>query len=499
VSITNSYCDPLGIQVPRLEAVRNHPQATTFALLIVALLERGAPMTLREVATRFEQAGIAPAEDALYKLQRCRPARPPVWRDGDQYGLDSHDADLDLRVFMLGLRPPRVARPAVPRPQPAPLPESDVRLTPAELDEAWKDAHLFSWSRQRLVLAALDAHGTPLRPDDVIALIAARTQWHGLTADAAKFKQARSAVEIQGDGRWGIAPGNDALVAARKAVRERLAMVRRWARTAVDPQEVQARQRALEAERAVRAGELLKLRRVIVHGFPAAKPAAVVLLDVAARTIDTFVGEELSTVTRRLDEYDVIAALDVRALLRAVNYQPGRRRLADLGPPQKTKQLNKRGRTLKITPELLIQGSCGISRPLGDPGKLQSYLREDDDTRLRRRLEADAKSLYAFYQYGRLHGAVRLRWGFLDERLPAPWVHRDEPTLYTLKSQALELGIPLQIVEGSAPGWADPWSRARQCTVRKEPSGWQTYLVGDDGTFIDDADVQLARVAAVVH
>ena len=83
--MTNPYCEQLGIQVPRLEAVRNHPQATTFALLIVALLERGGPMTLRAVADRFEAAGIAPAEDALAALQRCRPARPPVWRDGDQY------------------------------------------------------------------------------------------------------------------------------------------------------------------------------------------------------------------------------------------------------------------------------------------------------------------------------------------------------------------------------------------------------------------------------
>ena len=34
------------------------------------------------------------------------------------------------------------------------------------------------------------------------------------------------------------------------------------------------------------------------------------------------------------------------------------------------------------------------------------------------------------------------------------------------------------------------WHRTRR---------WRTYLVGDDGTFIDDADVQLARVVAVVH
>jgi hypothetical protein len=90
---------------------------------------------------------------------------------------------------------------------------------------------------------------------------------------------------------------------------------------------------------------------------------------------------------------------------------------------------------------------------------LRDYLRRGEQTKLRRRLEADAKSLYALYQYGRLHGAVRLRWGFLDEMLPAPWVHRDEQTLHHLLKEAYTRGVPLDVVVGSAPGWTDPWSR----------------------------------------
>jgi hypothetical protein len=64
------------------------PRPTTTPLLIVALLEHGGPMTLTQVAARFEVAGIASAEDALRALQRCQPARPPIYRDGDQYALD---------------------------------------------------------------------------------------------------------------------------------------------------------------------------------------------------------------------------------------------------------------------------------------------------------------------------------------------------------------------------------------------------------------------------
>jgi hypothetical protein len=69
-------------------------------------------------------------------------------------------------------------------------------------------------------------------------------------------------------------------------------------------------------------------------------------------------------------------------LLRALAFDLGERRLAELGPRQKTKQINKRGRTLKITTALLVQGSCGISKPFGEEEKLAHYLATDESTKL---------------------------------------------------------------------------------------------------------------------
>ena len=68
------------------------------------------------------------------------------------------------------------------------------------------------------------------------------------------------------------------------------------------------------------------------------------------------------------------------------------------GDSQKSMTLNKSGRTLKITTAMLIQGSCGISRPLGDAGKLREYLARGQLTQLQRRLEADAKAIFALYK-----------------------------------------------------------------------------------------------------
>ena len=490
------YCDALGIKVPSLEALGSHREANTFALLILALLERGGPMTLAEVAGRFEAAGIAPAHRALLALKRCRPARAPVYRDGEHYALDPYDAELDLWAFRLGLRPPKVPRLSVARPPPPPRPGAHEPLAAAELDAAWTDASLFGWSGRRLALAVLDANGAPMRPEAVVESVARRTRWHPLHAEEPQFARQGSPITVLADGRWAIAEGADRLLrATRDAVRNRVDAARRRASLRSDPAEIQASIRAAERRREAHAAELAALRRVIVHAFPLKHPQAVVLVDVATRAIEHFAGDEIAGVRSRLDAYDVIAALEVRPLLRALGIEPGARRLAELGPPRKTRKLNRRGRTLKITTELLIRSSCGIAHPLADTVELEEHLRAGRHGRLRRRLEADAKSLYWLYEYGRLHGAVRLRWGFLDERIPAPWVHRDEETLYHLKRRARERGAPLEIVAGRAPGWSNPWARAVRCFVEEGEYSW-LYLADEHGFPLDEDEVQLARIPA---
>jgi len=496
--MTNDWCRVLGIDPPNLVAVVGHREANTFALFLVALVERGAPMTLEEVAQRFEEAGVADRWSALSSLQRCKPGRSPAYRDGERYHLDPHDHELDLWMFRLGLRPAKFARPASPAPAASPLPGPDVLLTEAELDEAWKDASLHNMSDHRLATAVLDAHGGPLSPAEVVASVARRTKWHRRAESSAQIARKGSAIVVLDDGRWAMAnDAGDTLRRVRELVRERLALVRRYARP--DPAAIQAISAAAAQRRAAHGAALASLARALVVVFPSKAPRAAALLDVGEHTLTTFVDAEMAALREQLASYAVIGGLDIRALLRAVDFDPGDRRLAELGPPQKTKQLNKSGRTLKITVAQLVQGSCGITKPFGDPAKLAEYLASGAITKLRSRLEADVKSLYALYEYGRLHGVVRLRWGFLDDDIPAPWVHRDEPTIHELMKSALAMDVPLEVVVGSAPGWSDPWSRARIAHVENDPTRWRTWLVDDDGLEIDRAEVQRARLAGGVR
>ena len=492
----NPWCQVLDIDVPSLETVRDHRAANTYAKLIVALLERGEPMTLAAVADRFEAAGVAPAPFALRSLKRCRPARAPVYRDGDQYGLDPHDDELDFWAFRLGLRPPRVPHLRIVPPEPEPLPGPEVPLTRAEIEEAFGDAHLSAWSAQRLALAVLDAHGGRLSAARTVgALNRLTSRYHTLQLESAPYWRS-GAIVVSGSGAWEVNPDHPALVAARRAVRERLEAERRRKATHPTPAVMEASSRRRQADREARAKELAGLRRVLVVGFPPDRPQALTLLDVTDRELVTFVGEELGAVPARLAEYDLICGLHVRGLLASLGIRHESLHLADLGPPQKTMRLNRRGRTLKITTAMLIQGSCAVSRPFGDRAVMKRYLAEGRTGRLERRLESDAKSVFALYQYGRLHGSVRLRWGFLDEMLRVPWVHMEEPKFRNLARQALEADAVLDVVVGQAPGWADPWSRVRRCRVDSRPGGWRTDLMGDDGFYIDEWDVQLARLPA---
>ncbi len=494
MSVTNLYCERLGIQVPRLDVAKNSPDANYYSLLIVALLERGGPITLEEAAKRFEEAGVMPADRALSSLKRCKPGRPPIYRDGDLYSLDAHDHEVDLWAFRLGLRPHKAATLQVVRPDPAPLSSRDQPLTVAHLDEAWREGVPSSWSAHRIAICVLDAHGAAMKSDDVLAFVRARSQGSLLSADSSKYWRQGAAIRPRDDGWWNLDVEHEAVRSARQATRERIEIVRRWARMRPDPAIIEAHRRHFEREREANAERLARMTRVLVHPFPAQRPEAIVLLDVGRREITTLVGEEIARAKDDLIGYDIIAAVQVRELLRSLGFDPGERRLAELGPPQKTRQLNKRGRTLRITTDLLVHGSCGISRPFGDSKVMRRYLYGGEHTKFRRRLEADAKSLYALYQYGRLHGAVRLRWGFLDERIPAPWVHRDEPTLYHLMQQAYRLSVPLEVVTGSAPGWTTPWSRVQRAYVEKDERGWQSWLVGEQGQVIFQDEVQLARL-----
>ncbi len=66
---------------------------------------------------------------------------------------------------------------------------------------------------------------------------------------------------------------------------------------------------------------------------------------------------------------------------------------------------------------------------------------------------------------------------------------------YDLKKSALAMNMPLEVVVGSAPGWGEPWSRARLAyVIPQDERDWRTCLVDENSCLINEADVQRARL-----
>jgi hypothetical protein len=144
---------------------------------------------------------------------------------------------------------------------------------------------------------------------------------------------------------------------------------------------------------------------------------------------------------------------------------------------------------------IFITSSVRISRPLADPATIARHLSAGHLGRLRQRLESDLKTLFAFYRYGILHHAVRLRWGFLDEFFPVEWQEKGDVGLFDLSRSAAGAGRGLEVVKGRAPSFTDPWSRAVRVAVEQDDQ-FDPPIIFDPATgeAIMPEDIQAARI-----
>lgn len=496
----NPYCERLGIAVPRLERLVGRREAGLFRLLVAALLERGGPMPLEEIADRLAAAGVStPSGDLVLSLKKAWHGRDTVHRDpDDRLALNLDARELDFILLVLGLREPRFrSSPVTPEPAPE-LPGDDVPLSEEEVALALRDASLSAISPLRQAAAVLDARSRPMAPGEIEEILAGLTRYRArIDPETIQWWRTSKMVWVDDAGRLAIDRTAPDLQAMRRAVRklERTAILRRRREEGWRQAEIERTAWRAEEDRRL-AAVAARLRRAVLRVVPdAALPEAIAIVDVVERTVTSLVGAELTAAAQLLSRYDVLAGLHVRDTLHALGLDPVRFRLADLKPPQKTWRLNRRGRTLAITPELLISSTTGLRRPFGDPARVSEHLNGGNQAKLARRIESDAKALHAFYCYGALHGCVRLRWGFLDEVIGVDWTLSGEPLLYELLKREAAEGAEIDLVVGAAPGWSDPWARAQRARIVSiEP--W-TVTVSFSGeawrTRVDQRDIQAVR------
>ncbi|MFH1465076.1 MAG: hypothetical protein ABIO70_11890 [Pseudomonadota bacterium] len=492
--LPNRVCEALGVPPILLDAYRPARSPSLFHWMILALVERGEPMTIDEIAARLEALGVtANTGDLVYSLRKAWHGLKPVYQDArGMFGLDLQDWHIRHVLWETGLLETPRREPV----QAAPPSGGDDPVTLEEVQELCERGISSSMSMLRVTAAVLEALGRAMTLDEVNAWIGARLRYGRFHLQPASVRGWRSDLVRRDEGdRLSLDPSSPDLPAMRRAIH-----------TAVHPHLVRKAEREWwaqwNAEREAReaivrqrqAEEAAQRRHALLHLVPTSEaPAAGVLLDVENRSFQTFTDLAAWPGARALDGFDVVVGVGVRNALLSLGADPDHHRLVDLGPPQKTRKLNKAGRKLSITTGLLIRGSVGTS--LGDPGRIAGYLQQGDHRRLAARLEADAKALFAYWTYGRLHGCVRLRWGFLDENLSVEWALPGDPGLYEILREARAQGRDLEVVVGSAPGWKDPWARRRPAEGSEDWAGRLCITMHDSLDDVPLEQIQAVRLA----
>jgi len=492
--LPNRVCETLGVPPILLDGhlpPRPHP---LFHWMILALVERGEPMTIEEIAARLEALGVTSnTGDLVYSLRKAWHGLKPVYQDArGLFGLDPLDWQIRHILREAGLLE-KTTRPQV---QAVPPPGGDDPVTLEDVQVLCERGISSSMSMLRVTAAVLEALGRPMTLDEVNAWIGARLRYGRFRLQPAGVRGWRSDLVRRDEGdRLSLDPSSPDLPAMRRAIHAavhphlvRKAEREHWARRNAEREAEQAIVRRRQAEEAAHR------RHALLHLVPTSEaPAAGVLLDVENRSFQTFTDLAAWPGARALEGFDVVVGVSVRNALLVLGADPDRHRLVDLGPPQKTRKINKAGRKLSITTELLMRGSVGAS--LGDPGRVARYIQEGDHRRLAARLVADAKALFAYWSYGRLHGCVRLRWGFLDENLPVDWRLPGDPNLYEILCEARDQSRDLEVVVGSAPGWKDPWARRRPAEVFEDCAGRLCISMHDSLDDVPLEQIQAVRLA----
>lgn len=441
----------------RVDVSRKRP----FELMVLALAEAARPLTYDEIAEHIARRGRTLS---VVTLQKAWHGKPPIQKNAEGrlvLAAESFPHIWDRFVWSiereLGLIPTAAKNLPVP-------PKLDVEspISRAELEIGFAEPVPGLVSSGQVIGLVLEAAGRPLAEPEVEAEMNRQglRLWPGSLAACGHNKQ--SPVRRTPERTWTVDPSLGLMREAREFVRKRVARKHQLEQWKVESERQRAEfQAQLRAAKARRARESKCIVRTFWLGE---RFVAGAVLDPDAHSVRSV--HDVAELRRFVEACEVVIALDPRIELDRLGIDVGDRDLVSLRPPIKSKKLNRAGRILRISPELVYQGTIGRSDSLYDARKLAAYHRAGHIAKIERRLLSDAKALHDVYVYGSMHGYLRLRWGFLRELVPvqfgASWrgLLEDE-----LKKAYLE-GALVDVVLFSPPGWSDPWSRAMRCRIR---------------------------------
>ena len=496
----NRYCRRLGIPLPDLDAALTKPDLKLTHLVALVLLEAGGPLTFEAIAERLARLALPPrlaAAGLPAALRKAWRGQPPVVRDpvDGRFYLDllSHH---DLR-YVAYLANPVDATVAPVGPADVHQPPETVPLSEEEVDAAFRDRTLSTYSSIRRAAAILDASGGgPLSLVEISRRLVALSGRGAAIDERAVALWQSGLVAVRPDGLLHLNASSPDVSGLRRDIR-RTASARLRQRAEADRARAwrAAHQAKRTEDRRRDFDEARRARRALVHvvmGDGLARAAAVI--EVGTREQRLFIGEQLADLPDHLRAFGFLAGVDIRPSLRSVGLDPDRWWLAELRPIQRTFRPGDR-EAVAVSLPAVIHATAGRRGVPGDPGVWQPLFRARSTTRLVARLEEEAQALFALYEYGALHGGVRVRRRPGERLLPVAWSLRGDPDFASLVSASIRHWVPVEVVVGPSIGLADPWPAAITVTVVERDRDVLFVSEGEDVRALDPANIHAVRLS----
>jgi hypothetical protein len=208
-----------------------------------------------------------------------------------------------------------------------------------------------------------------------------------------------------------------------------------------------------------------------------------------------FIGEAMSELPAHLEAFDFLAGVDLRPSLRSIGLNPDRWWLAELRPTQRTLRPSDQG-AVAVSLSATVQATTGKRRIPADAKTWKPLLAARSTTRLAARLEGEAQALLALYEYGALHGGVRIRRRPGDRLLPVSWSLAGDSDFESFVSASARHWLPVEIVVGPSADLADPWPAAASVTIVERDRDVFFVREGDEVRALDPSDIRAIRLPA---
>ena len=495
----NRYCQRLGVPTPNLDVALTRSDIKVVHLMALAVLEAGGPLSLDEIAARLKQLALAPRLAAAAipaSLRKAWHGQAPLVRDphDGRFYLDLL-ADHEVRWISYLSDPHRMPS-SRPRPEEYRPPADAEPLSQDEVDAALNDRTLYTYSTIRKAAAILEASGGgPLSLEEVNQRLAEHGAYAGQIDERAVGLWKSDLVVVEPDRRLRLNRASLNVPGFRQDIRRMAASrLRQRAESAAfrAQQTEHEKRRADEERRAI--DEARRVRRALLHVVAIEGTVrAAAVIDAATREQRLFVGEEVRDLAAHLNAFEFLAGVDVRSSLRFVGLDPDRWWLAELRPTQRTFRPSER-EAVKVSLSAVVHATTGKSRVPGDTSVWGPLLAAGSTTRLAARLEQDAEALFALYEYGALHGGVRMRNRARDSLLPVGWSMRGDAHIGDIMDASTRQWLPVQIVVGRPSDLADPWPLASTVTIVERDRHVLYVREHDELRPLDPADIRAMRL-----